>query len=359
MILQVIRNSSTELSTLIHVVIHKRPIISIAARSSKRAMLVISEKPKAASVLYKSLLRFTSLRGEKTNAMNMLMMIAGLMVETSLVFDQPDEAACGLLEKLSKTLRAKPNTGSIGYKALPPAHVIDQDIEKGRAIARDMFEEWSDCSFSFADLLLDLTHDIMITWECEGFRRSEMLRLLSECLYRGLAYEIAAQELCDMVVEKKAIAMQWTLAESISALSAVAGHKSALAESACQVTYGYMIPEELDNIIYTMTQEAVRLGVPAGSSWRFGLAANDVPVSAPYELIEALEPFCDSFFTAIQMDSPEDQAVACAKAAGRMLAVTAGGELPEIEPAIAKPLAMAAITDTYKSVCMERTMLAN
>lgn len=322
-------------------------------------MLVLSEKPKAAAVLYKSLLRFAAMHGEKTNAMNMLMMIAGIMVETSMVFDEPDEAACGLLEKLSVTLQTKPNAGKLGYNSLPPSHVIDQDIEKGRAIARDMFEEWSDCSFSFTTLLLELTHDIFITWEQEGFRRSEMLRLLSECLYRGLAYEIAAQELCDMVVEKKAIAMQWSLPESISALSAVAGHKSAMAEAACQTTYGGIIPEELDNIIYTMTQEAVRLGIPAGSSWRFGLAANDVPVSAPYELIEALEPFCDSFFKAIQMQSPEDQAVACAKAAGRMLAVTAGGELPEIEPAIAKPLAMAAITDTYKSVCMERTILAN
>ena len=58
------------------------------------------------------------------------------------------------------------------------------------------------------------------------------------------------------------------------------------------------------------------------------------------------------------MEELEDQAVACAKAAGRMLAVTSGGEMPEIEPAIAKPLAMAAITDTYKSVCMDKYQAA-
>lgn len=324
-----------------------------------KKMNVISEKPKAASVLYKTLMRFAAKGDKQTDAMRVLMMIAGIMVETSMTFEKPDEAACSTLESLSVLLKTKPNAGKLGFKALPPSCTIDQDIEKGRAIARDFFEEYVECSFDFTQLFLTITHDIFISWEQAGFRRAEMLRLLSECLYRGLAYEIAAQELCDMVVEKKAVAMQWSLAESISALSAVAGHKSAKADAACQITHGYMIPEDLDNIVYTMTQEAVRLGVPAGSNWRFGLAANDIPLSAPYDLIEMLEPYCDSFFSVIQMDNPEDQAVACAKAAGRMLAITAGGDLPEIEPAIAKPLAMAAITNTYKSVCMERTLLAN
>jgi hypothetical protein len=36
-----------------------------------------------------------------------------------------------------------------------------------------------------------------------------------------------------------------------------------------------------------------------------------------------------------------------------MLAVAAGGEVPELEPAIAKPVAMMAMTETYKSVCMD------
>ncbi|MEC7029094.1 MAG: hypothetical protein VXW91_05430, partial [Pseudomonadota bacterium] len=52
-----------------------------------------------------------------------------------------------------------------------------------------------------------------------------------------------------------------------------------------------------------------------------------------------------------------DQSVACAKAAGRMLALMAGGEVPEIEPVIAKPLAMAAMTDTYKTVCYDQAAI--
>jgi len=39
-----------------------------------------------------------------------------------------------------------------------------------------------------------------------------------------------------------------------------------------------------------------------------------------------------------------------------MVAVAAGGEIPEIEPAIAKPLAMSAMSETYKSVCMTHSV---
>ncbi|MEM7651356.1 MAG: hypothetical protein AAF204_04660, partial [Pseudomonadota bacterium] len=72
--------------------------------------------------------------------------------------------------------------------------------------------------------------------------------------------------------------------------------------------------------------------------------------------IVGIEPYCESFFQAMNMSNQYEQSVSCAKAAGRMLAVASGGEIPEIEPAIAKPLAMAAITETYKSVCMDHSI---
>ena len=71
----------------------------------------------------------------------------------------------------------------------------------------------------------------------------------------------------------------------------------------------------------------------------------------------SLEPDCKLFFKIADMHDLLDQSVSCAKAAGRMLAVAAGGESPELEPVIAKPLAIAAMTDTYKSVCMQDAVL--
>ncbi|MCM2344883.1 MAG: hypothetical protein NDJ24_10025, partial [Alphaproteobacteria bacterium] len=62
-------------------------------------------------------------------------------------------------------------------------------------------------------------------------------------------------------------------------------------------------------------------------------------------------------FRIIGMMDLMDQAVACAKAAGRMLAVAAGGDAPELEPVIAKPLAMAAMTETFRSTGYQDAMI--
>lgn len=324
-------------------------------------MLILSQKPKMAARIYKALMHFSKQEegGDQNSAMHVLMMLAGVAVEMSLVFDEaPDEASRATLEALSKRLNARPNVGRLGYKTLPPATLIDREVEKGRVIGRDVFDEWDDCSFEFHAFFIEFVHDIFISWECEGFRRADMLRLFSECLYRGLAYELAAQEMCDYVIERKAGLMQWDLNSCIAALSALAGHKQASCKELARYAGLRSALEDLDPIIYTMTQEAVRLGVPAGSDWRFGLAANDVPLNAPYDLIAALEPCFDKFFQAISLTDIEDQAVACAKTAGRMLAITAGGAAPELEPVIAKPLAISAMTDTYKMLFLNKTYTA-
>lgn len=318
-------------------------------------MFTLSQKPQMTAQIYKALLRFSRQDTGENDAMRMLMMLAGISVEMSLTFDEsPDEASRAGLEKLSELLQTKPNVGKLGYNALPPSATIDQEIEKGRTIAKEIFEQWDECAFDFFHFFMEFAHDLFVTWEQEGHRRADMLRLYSECVYRGLAYEIAAQELCDLVIERKACQLQWDLNTCISALSAMAGHKFSMSDRAFVHTHLRHAVDELDSIVYTMTQEAIRLGVPAGSSWHFGLAANDVPLTAPYELITMLEPYCAKFFEAIQMNCVEDQAVACAKAAGRMLAITAGGDMPEIEPVIAKPLALSAMTNTYKVNCMDK-----
>lgn len=318
-------------------------------------MQILSQKPKMASRIYKSLMRFTVEDGGKQNATRVLTLLAGMGVEMALVFGEaPDDAACAMLESLSRHLGTAPNAARMGEDALPPRTFIDREIEKGRVIARDAFEEWDDCSFEFNKFFIEICHDIFVTWEQEGFERSEMLRLFSEVLYRGLAYEFAAQELCDLLIDHKASVFKWDLNTCISALASVAGAKRAAYTDSWLSGDMRNVADDLDHIIYTMTQEAVRLGVPAGSNWRFGLAANDVPLSAPMDLVSEFEPVCDSFFKAMKLMDRPDQAVAAAKAAGRLLAVTSGGDLPEIEPAITKPLAVSAMTDTYKYICMDK-----
>ena len=246
--------------------------------------------------------------------------------------------------------------------ALPPAHIIDFETERGRLAARVFFEEWMDCNFELHDLMLTVFQYVIVGWEDMGVPRAETFRLLMECVKKCMAYELAAQELCDVSIDTKVSQKGWSGGDCIAALCGVAGRRLAVSLGSSEMSEGLFrgseIPDTLDRVVHTMTQEAVRLGVPAGSDWRFGLAANDTPINAPVHLIRELEPSCLRFFRAIDLSEAYDQAIACAKAAGRMIAVTSGGELPEIEPAIAKPLAMSAITESYKHVCLDFEMVS-
>lgn len=317
-------------------------------------MFALTNKPDMGARLYKDIIALSTEAERGTNTMAVIQHLAGVLVETYMVFEKSDEAMLAGLSKLAHLLEVEPVAGDLDVNALPPAHIIDFETERGRQAARQLFEDWLDCAYEFHELILTIIHNIIVSWEGDGQPREETLRLIAECAMRAMAFEIAAQELCDVVIEEKVAGEGWGLQECIASLAAVAGRRLAISLKAefCEIFTGSDVPENLDRIVYVMTQEAVRLGVPAGSDWRFGLAANDTPVNAPIDLIFGIEPYCQAFFEALRIDCDYFQSICCAKAAGRMVAVAAGGEIPEIEPAIAKPLAMAAMSETYKSVCM-------
>ncbi len=296
-----------------------------------------------------------------TDAMKVLMLYAGMMVECAFLFDNCEDALEGAFARLADLLECEPYGGELGGKALPPSAIIDFDTEQGRAIAREFFEDWNDCSYEFQDMVLLLIQQSLARWEMFGQPRSESFRLLVEATYKAMAFELAAQELCDAVIEQKIGISQWKMTDTVAALAGTSGYKLAQShdgKNQCCWFRGSDLPDLLDQTAYVMTQEAVRHGLCATTDWRFGLPANDTPANPPLALIRALEPVCSGFFGAIEMFDLNDQAVACAKAAGRMLAITAGGKKPELEPAIAKPLAMSAITESYKSVCVEYAFMA-
>lgn len=318
-------------------------------------MYVMTNKPEMGGRFYESLIRISSCPEQGTDMTMVMQQMAGVLVETCLVFDAPDQAMQASFAKMCAALDTEIDARKVTGDETVPAHEIDLQVERGRNAARIFFEDWMDCMFEFHELVTSVFTTAIIGWEQNGVPREESLSMLYECTRLGMAFEFSAQELCDIVIEKHVANHGWSLGDCIGALSAVAGRRLAqsLNENTCMIFKGSDLPANLDSIVYVMTKEAIRLGVPAGSDWRFGLAANDMPVNAPVELIQGLEPYCEGFFDAIALLNPFEQAVACAKAAGRMVAVASGGELPEIEPAIAKPLAMSAMTESYKFVCLD------
>lgn len=312
-------------------------------------MSILIDKTGFAAHIHKCLMNQTSLPDGETDGMRMIQLLSGITVETLLLFDEPDQGLSATYARLAQLLDSEPAAGPLGPNALPPAYVIESETEIGRALARRLFEDWLNCAYDFHDLLVTVIQGMIVQLELCGQPRGETFRLFIECTNRCMGYEIAAQELCDIVIEEKIGAEGWNLADSVSGLSAVAGRCLAMGHKPSAVFNPVTWNDRLDQVSYVMTQEAIRLGIPAGSDWRFGLAANDCPANAPYDLIISLEPSARGFFRIIGMMDLMDQAVACAKAAGRMLAVAAGGDAPELEPVIAKPLAMAAMTETYRS----------
>lgn len=319
-------------------------------------MLNFMNKADVALKIHDSIYLLSAEEDGRTDAMKSILLLSGMLVETAFLFDNPEDALEASFDKLSTLLDCDPFEGPVRRIAMPPATVLDFDTEQGRALAREVFEEWLDCGYEFHETLMFLLQQHFVRWEQYGQARTESLRLLIECTYRAMAYELAAQELCDVLIESKIGVDGWNIGDAIAGLAGMAGQKLAYSHEGkdeCCWFHGADLPDFLDQTAYVMTQEAVRLGLNSSTDWRFGLPANDVPANPPHELIRGVDPFCRGFFDAIEMNDYGDQAVACAKAAGRMLAVAAGGEKPQMEPAIAKPLAMAALTESYKSMCVD------
>lgn len=324
-------------------------------------MLTFMNKADVAQRIHACIEEFSSEPGRGVDGTKAILLYSGILVETAFLFDNCEEALEGSFDNLARLLNREPLEAELPQNFLPPATIIDFDTEQGRALAREFFEEWLDCAYEFHDMMLFLVHQTFMRWEAQGQPREVSFRMLVECTYRAMGYELAAQELCDVVIEKKIGIEGWTLGDCVSGLAGMAGRKLAYShdgQKQCCWFNGSNLPDLLDQTAYVMTQEAVRLGLPAGSDWRLGLAANDTPPNPPVLLVNGLEPYCRSFFETLGFHNVAEQAVACAKAAGRMIAVAAGGGHPGLEPPIAKPLAMAALTESYKSVCMEYAVVS-
>lgn len=319
-------------------------------------MLNDHKKAEVAFKIQDSLLTLCHDDDRGIDGMKAITLLSGVYVETAYLFDNCEEALQASFRKLAEYIRCTPYSGHLAEKALPPSTIIDFDAEIGRAVAREFFVEWLDCQYEFHDMLVFMTHNLFAQWEQHGQNRSESFRLLTDCTYRAMAFELAAQELCDVVIEKNMGIDGWSMGDSISGLAGLAGRKLSLSHGGrnqCCWFRGSDLPDLLDQTAYVMTQEAVRLGIPTGTDWRFGLPANDTPANAPTHLVNKVEKVCEGFFDAVALHDFHDQSVSAAKAAGRLLAVACGGDRPDIEPSIAKPLAMAALTESYKSACIE------
>lgn len=266
-----------------------------------------------------------------------IQMLAGLLVETMFLFDDPESCLTSSLMGLRRTLGINAGMRLPMARECETAAFADFYSEKGREMARDLCENWLECEYEYHAFVLESIRHYLCGFEDDSTSRVFLYSYFEHAACGAMMNEIAAQELCDVVIEGFIKNNIWSLHDGVGGLGALAGRKAALANGGEDTLSGLLM------------QEAIRYGTPAGSDWRFGLAANDGPADPPYELLAMIEPRAAVLFRELKRGGGADQAVACAKAAGRMLAVVAGGNFPEAEPMILKPLTMAAFSESYRS----------
>lgn len=284
--------------------------------------------------------------GKGIDTVRMVQIYAGMMSELLLEYELPGEMMASVMDEMGASLKIANEETELAIEdiVLPSVYVLDREIEFGRSFSREItFEEWDDVHEAIKILSNLIAHDFMV-WEEQGLCRRESFALMHECLRLALAFEFAAQDLCDMLIEDRISSHGWTLSDCIIALSGIAGHQ--VSQATDYAPNQYVTP--LEEIIFILTQEAVRLGVPMGRDWREMLAANDTGCLPPTALVEGAMPLCMKYAEFVQITHPMYISAMAAKAAGRMMAVASGGDFPEVEPVIAKPLAMLAVTESFR-----------
>lgn len=258
---------------------------------------------------------------------------AGLLTETLLDFEEPDVVMEQAFHRIADLLRTDPSPVR-GEELIPPAYVIDHDTELGRHLARNVAERLPRGIDDIHEIAIALIINDFPAWEKKGPSKEESLRLLIESVIMSLTFEMATQDFCDLLIEDFIAEGARTAGEGILALAAVAGHYYALAET--EATQPADAEQELTNV---MIRESLRHGTPGPKDWKMLAPANDTHEDDIPEYISALKPDIEEFFVMIGLDNRMAQAVAIAKAVGRMVAVITVEDVGQIHPSIAKSLA--------------------
>lgn len=290
----------------------------------------VKEEAKAIRTRLDTLIKDTD---PKARIVRLTCIYAGLLTETLLDFEEPDVVMEQAFHRIADLLRTDPSpTG--GDELIPPAYTIDHDTELGRHLARNVADKLPRGIDDIHEIAIALIINDFPAWEKDGIPKEETLRLLIETVIMSLTFEMATQDFCDLLIEDFIAEGQHTPGEGILALAAVAGHYFTRAET--EAALPAEAEKELTNV---MIRESVRHNTPGPKDWRVLAAANDTQEDHIPEYISVLKPDIEEFFNLIGLDNKLAQAVAIAKAVGRMVAVITVEDVGQIHPSIAKSLA--------------------
>lgn len=310
----------------------------------------------AAQSMEKGLLRMAAIPHGGIDMLRLVRISAGALSEIALdCVEDPSEFMCEALRSLwaqtglDSTDRAlafeRREDGKDQIYNMNDPRLVDREVETGRLLVRTIQMDHGSPSETLYEPLVHFIAHIVLSATATSVDRAAMTLFIEKLAQEALAYELATQELCDLLIETKIAEQDWSLGDAICALAGSAAQRLAIKRAG----RGWNWETSYQIIADVMMREALSLGVPPSAGWEFGMAANDSRPNPPIALIRAVESSCMVFLDLIGISAYETQAVVLAKAAGRMLALAASGEEPEIEAHIAKPLACHAMAETLRS----------
>lgn len=289
--------------------------------------------------------------------MKMTLLLSGLFVESVLEEHCSISALEGFLDRLVEAFDESRGDDLSREVDIPPALIVEKVAGTGRRMAHEFLTSRSEIKAAWlTNTVFSLAQETVEQSQSQGgnFNVNIDPDCMIECIHSCMAFEMASQEISELVLERFVEKFGWSLAEAISGLASLSGSLMAqcmgetMPESVSGRDAAEVYQEFFDELMHSMTREAVRYGAPTGSDWMHNVPANDGEDEPPYTLVTALEPACSHILKGLGLEELDYQAVACARAAGRLLALAVVGEEPYLPAGVAKPLAVCAMSETYR-----------
>lgn len=242
------------------------------------------------------------------------------------------------LYRIADLVACAPSEDDDTQGLMPFAWDIDRDTELGRQLSRRAAEKLPKGLDDVHEVAIALIINDIAVWAQEGYEKGDLLRLLVESVIGALSFEMATQDFCDMMIEDYIGEDDLPAGVVIQSFAAVAG--GLYASVANQDNLPEDLPEDSWRALgHVMVREALLHGTPGTKDWDTLVAANDETQQDVYKCMESIEVEVTDFFDVIGLENPLAQAVALAKAVGRMVALVCVEDVGQTHPSIAKSLA--------------------
>ncbi|MBU6235184.1 MAG: hypothetical protein KGQ41_05015 [Alphaproteobacteria bacterium] len=279
--------------------------------------------------------------GRSVNLLRLINVWGGALAECMLDYENPEQAVEDALREIS----VLPENETWVMPMARSASATEIDIELGRTLARLYLGDGIEWTLVTRNALVEVGRGIRFLAGADDACDA----LMADSIRMGIRYELGAHGICDRTIDVKISGQRWTIADCILSLSALAGSHQARLMMDAGIANHASLEKALDDLMRIMMEEAVRHGMPGEVNILHGIPANDTKLSIHGDLIRSVEPLALTVLEELHMLDRTCQAIALAKAAGRMVAVAAAGENPDIEHVVARPLALTAMMGAFRA----------